>query len=89
MFSDRHFAHLSPDRVSFYDEALKKQLEGSYRDDGKAIHVYSAKYGAKSVSRGRCYDHSEIVLLVQKVLSEMAGGAEKAAAEPHSFKKAA
>jgi hypothetical protein len=35
MFSDRNFAHLSPDQVSFYDETLKKQIEGSYTDDGK------------------------------------------------------
>jgi len=89
MLVDRNFAHLSPDQVSFYDETLKKQIEGSYRDDGKAIHVRSLKYGAKSASRGRCFDHSEIVLLVQKVLSELARDAEKDTAELNSYKKAA
>jgi hypothetical protein len=33
MLVERKFAHLSPDQVSFYDESLKKQIEGSYRDD--------------------------------------------------------
>ena len=89
MFSERHFAHLSPDRVSFYDETLKKQIEGSYRDDGKAIHVFSQKYGAKSVSRGRCFDHFEIVLLVQKVLSQLASDAELDTFTSHIYKKAA
>jgi len=89
MFLDRNFAHLSPDRVSFYDETLKKQLDCSYRDDGKAIHVSSVKYGAKSIPRTGCFDHFELVLLVQKVLSELAREAEKDAATSHSFKKAA
>ena len=47
----RNFAHLSPDQVSFYDETLKKQIEGSYRDDGKKIHVCSQVYGARSGPR--------------------------------------
>ena len=35
------------DQVSFYDESLNKQIEGSYVSDGKAIHVRSVKYGIK------------------------------------------
>jgi hypothetical protein len=35
--------YLTPDQISFYDETLKKQIEGSYRYDGKAIHVRSVK----------------------------------------------
>jgi hypothetical protein len=89
MYSDRHFAHLSPDQVSFYDEALKKQIEGSYRYDGKAIHVCSVKYGARSAPRGGCLDHYEVDLLAQKLLSELARDAEKDTAESHSYKKAA
>ena len=36
------------DEVSFYDESLKKQIEGTFVSDGKSIHVSSA-YGVKSV----------------------------------------
>ena len=98
MFSDRNFAHLSPDQVSFYDETLKKQIEGSYTDDGKRIHVRSMNvYGARSASRGGCFNHYEVKLLAQKVLSELARDAEsklaryaeKDTAKSHSLKKAA
>jgi hypothetical protein len=84
-----HLSHLSPDRVSFYDETLKKQIEGSYRDDGKKIHVASYVYGARSASRGGCFDHFEVKLLAQKLLSELARDAEKDTAKLHSLKKAA
>ncbi len=40
--------HLVSDQISFYDETLKKQIEGSYRTDGKAVHVRSVEYGIKS-----------------------------------------
>jgi hypothetical protein len=30
---------MATDRVSFYDESLKKQVEGSFVSDGKKIHV--------------------------------------------------
>jgi hypothetical protein len=40
------------DQVSFFDESLKKQIEGSYVSDGKAIHVRSVKYGIKSAPYG-------------------------------------
>ena len=89
MLVERNFTYLSPDQVSFYDETQKKQIEGSYRDDGKAIHVRSVKYGAKSVSRGGCFDHYEVAKLAQKILRELARDAEKDTAESHSYKKAA
>ena len=65
---------MATDRVSFYDESLKKQIEGSYVSDGKSIHVFSV-YGAKSASYGDLgpsIDHNAQVLLVQKLLSELA-----------------
>jgi len=65
---------MSHDQVSFYDESLKKQIEGSFVSDGKSIHVFSA-YGNKSVpygDLGACIDHNAQVLLVQKLLSELA-----------------
>jgi hypothetical protein len=89
MFSERNFAHFSPDQVSFYNETLKKQIQGSYRDDGKKIHVCSQVYGARSAPRGGCFDHHEVELLAQKVLSELARDAEKDTAKLHSDKKAA
>jgi hypothetical protein len=39
---------MATDQVSFYDESLKKQIEGSFKTDGKSIHVSSA-YGTKSL----------------------------------------
>jgi hypothetical protein len=65
---------MAHDQISFYDESLKKQIEGSYVTDGKSIHVYSA-YGNKSVpygDLGASIDHDAQVLLVQKLLSELA-----------------
>ena len=61
-------------QISFYDETLKKQIEGSFKSDGKSIHVFSA-YGNKSVpynDLGAIIDHDAQVLLVQKLLSELA-----------------
>lgn len=65
---------MATDQVSFYDESLKKQIEGSFISDGKSIHV-SSVYGAKSFpynDLGACIDYNAQVLLVQKVLSELA-----------------
>jgi hypothetical protein len=65
---------MATDQVSFYDESLKKQIEGSYVSDGKSIHV-SSVYGVKSVpygDLGACIDHHAQVLLVKKLLSELA-----------------
>jgi hypothetical protein len=36
---------MATDQISFYDESLKKQIEGSFISDGKSIHV-SSVYGA-------------------------------------------
>ena len=65
---------MATDQISFYDESLKKQIEGNFVLDGKSIHVYSV-YGIKSVpygDLGACIDHNAQVLLVQKILSELA-----------------
>ena len=70
---------MTTDQISFYDGTLKKQIEGSYVSDGKAIHVSSA-YGIKSASYGDlgpCIDYNAQVLLAQKLLSELARDAAK------------
>jgi hypothetical protein len=70
---------MATDQVSFYDESLKKQIEGSYVSDGKKIHV-SSVYGVKSApygDLGACIDHNAQVLLAQKLLSELARDAAK------------
>jgi hypothetical protein len=67
--------HIADDQISFYDESLKKQVEGSYRTDGKAVHVRSVKYGIKSApygDRGTYPDQHGLDLLAQKLLSELA-----------------
>src|SRR5436190_12040126 len=73
-YNNQRSAHMATDQVSFYDESLKKQIEGSFVSDGKEIHV-SSVYGTKSVSYGdlgACIDYNSQVLLVQKLLSELA-----------------
>jgi hypothetical protein len=58
------------------DASLKKQIEGSFVSDGKAIHV-SSVYGTKSApynDLGACIDHNAQVLLARKLLSELAAG---------------
>ena len=70
---------MATDQISFLDETLKKQIEGSFITDGKSIHVSSA-YGAKSFpynDLGACIDYNAQVLLVQKLLSELARDAAK------------
>jgi hypothetical protein len=65
-------AHMATDQISFYDESLKKQIEGSFISDGKSIHV-SSVYGTKTVSYGdlgACIDYNSQVLLAQKLSSE-------------------
>jgi hypothetical protein len=84
--------HMTPDQISFYDETLKKQIEGSYTYDGKAIHVSSMYvYGARSAPvRLTCFpDHNAVKLFAEKVLSELARDAEKDSDKSHSLKKAA
>ena len=47
------------DEVSFYDESLKKQIEGTFVSDG------TSEYGTKSVSYsdlGECIDYNSQVL---------------------------
>jgi hypothetical protein len=65
---------MAHDQISFYDESLKKQVEGSFISDGRSIHVYSA-YGNKSIpygDLGASIDYGAQVLLVKKLLSELA-----------------
>ena len=65
---------MATDQVSFYDKSLKKQIEGSFKSDGKSIHVSSA-YGVMSSpynDLGAIIDYNAQVLLVQKLLSELA-----------------
>ena len=65
---------MTTDQVSFYDESLKKQIEGHFKLDGREIHIRSV-YGAKSFpynDLGACIDYNAQVLFVQKVLSELA-----------------
>jgi hypothetical protein len=81
--------HMTPDQISFYDEVLKKQIEGSYRYDGKWIYVASQAYGARTAHRGGIIDVFALNLFAQKVLSELARDAEEIPAESHSYKKAA
>jgi hypothetical protein len=80
----------TPDQISFYDETLEKQIEGSYRDDGKWIYVASQEYGARTAPRGGIIDIFTLNLFAQKVLSELARDVEaqeNPVAEP--LKKAA
>ena len=61
-------------QISFYDESLKKDVEGSFISDGKSIHVFS-EHGTKSFpynDLGACIDYDAQVLLVERVLSELA-----------------
>jgi hypothetical protein len=72
-------AQMATDQISFYDESLKKQIEGSFVSDGKAIHVTSV-YGVKSApygDLGPCIDYNAQVLLAQKLLRELARDAAK------------
>ena len=64
--------HMSPDQVSFYDDNLKKQIEGSYVVDGKGITVRSVAYGAKSARLNGYVDHNAQYLFARKLLSELA-----------------
>ena len=62
------------DQISFYDESLKKQIEGSFTSDGNYIHVYSV-YGTKTFpysDLGACIDYDAQVSFVRKLLAELA-----------------
>jgi hypothetical protein len=70
---------MANDQISFYDETLKKQIEGSFVTDGKSIRVSSA-YGIKSApygDLGACIDYNSQVVLARKLLSETARDAAK------------
>jgi hypothetical protein len=70
---------MAKDQISFYDESLKKQVEGCYVTDGKSVHVSSA-YGIKSASYsdlGASIDYNSQIALVRKLLSELARGTAK------------
>jgi hypothetical protein len=65
---------LMKDQISFYDESLKKQIEGSYRTDGRAVHVRSP-YGILSApygDRDTYPDKDGLDLLARKLLIELA-----------------
>jgi hypothetical protein len=65
---------MATDQISFYDDSLKKQIEGSFKSDGREIHV-SSVYGTKTIpysDLGACIDYDAQVLSVQKVLSDLA-----------------
>jgi hypothetical protein len=73
---DQHqqHAHMSHDQISFYDESLKKQIEGSFKSDGNYIHIYSV-YGTKSFpysDLGACIDYDAQVSFARKQLAELA-----------------
>lgn len=71
---------MSTDQVTFYDESLQKQIEGSFVSDGQQIHVHSI-YGLKSfpyTDLGACIDYNAQVTAVKKVLSVLARDAAKA-----------
>lgn len=80
---------MTPDQISFYDESLGKQIEGSYRYDGKWIYVAHQEYGARTAARGAVIDIVSLNLLAQKVLSELARDAEKVPDAPKVYRKAA
>lgn len=68
-----------PRHISFYDESLGKQIDGSYTSDGKVIHAGSGSLGAKSATIGHLgnattfpVDQVGQDLLAQKLLSELA-----------------
>lgn len=66
---------MAVDQISFFDESLKKQVEGSYRTDGRSVHVRSAKYGIKSApygDLGTYPDQDGLNLLARKLLTELA-----------------
>lgn len=70
---------MAKDQISFYDETLKKQVEGFFVTDGKWIHVASP-YGVKRApygDLGACIDYNSQVLLARKLLSEVARDATK------------
>jgi hypothetical protein len=69
-----------PTHISFYDETLRTQIEGSYTTDGKSIHAGSGTLGSKSALLGgldKLLDKVGQDLLAQKLMSELARDAAK------------
>jgi hypothetical protein len=69
-----------PQFISFYDESLQTQIEGSYVSDGKLIHVGSGTLGYKWAPYGHAgtfIDKNGQEQLAQKLLSELAHAAGK------------
>jgi hypothetical protein len=67
---------MSSDQISFYDHSLKRDIQGSFKSDGRSIHVFSV-YGTKSASYGDlgpCIDYNAQVLVARKLLSELVRG---------------
>lgn len=65
---------MATDQISFYDESLRKQIEGFFVSDGRELRV-SSVYGLKIVpyaDLGACIDYNAQVLAVKKLLSELA-----------------
>lgn len=65
---------MATDQIFFYDESLKKQIEGSFKSNGREILVSSA-YGTNSVpysDLGACIDYNSQVMAVKTLLSAMA-----------------
>jgi hypothetical protein len=70
---------MATDQISFYDESLKKKIEGLFVSDGRDIRISSA-YGIKSIpygDLGACIDYNAQVSAVKKMLSAMAHDAAK------------
>lgn len=68
------------DQLSFYDDTLKRQLEGSYRHDGKRVYVSSVVYGFRHApvgSHDTFIDQDGVDLLAEKLLRELAHDAVK------------
>jgi hypothetical protein len=63
-----------PNHISFYDESLKTQIEGSYVTDGKSIHAGSGTLGLNNARYGHLgmfMDKGGQDLLAQKLMSEL------------------
>jgi len=82
---------MANDQISFYDETLKKQVEGSFVSDGKSIRVASA-HGVKTASYGdlgACIDYNSQVLLARRLLSEAALQRDNGGTTPDTSKVSA
>jgi len=77
---------ISTDQISFYDDGLKKQIEGSYTTDGKEIQVRSVAYGIKKAHYrdvGAAVDQDALESLAQKLLRELAHDPKNAGHQSH------